>query len=147
MKEFELFWRAYPKKVGKGSARRAWLKIKDTSGILEGIENSKRFWASEGTDKQYIPMPSTWLNQERWEDEYEVDLRSDKQKMFMEAIARPVKTSADWWLIFDPNDVGHIDYDLKFKTWSSGRYNHPKPESPEKLKDMCSEDLPHNTSS
>ena len=69
---FEEFWKAYPRKVGKGSARRAWLKIKSPSAILEKIKNSLSWqinslqWTKEGG--QYIPHPSTYLNQERWLD-------------------------------------------------------------------------------
>ncbi len=38
--------------------------------MLMKIEQAKQTkkWKDEG-DK-YIPMPSTWLNEERWEDEY-----------------------------------------------------------------------------
>ncbi len=70
---FESFWAAYPRKSGKGAARKAWTKIHpslDTQGlILSAVEQQKHCdqWSREGG--QYIPMPSTWLNQERWSDE------------------------------------------------------------------------------
>ncbi len=71
--EFERFWSAYPKKVGKGGAYKAWQKMKGTRPTIEDIErileqqrNSVE-WTKEGG--QYIPNPQTWLNQARWEDQ------------------------------------------------------------------------------
>ncbi|MVB11340.1 hypothetical protein CAFE_20530 [Caprobacter fermentans] len=70
---FDTFWKAYPKKVGKGAAEKSFKKYKpdDTllSAMLKAIivqKDSKEWTKDEG---QYIPNPSTWLNQRRWEDE------------------------------------------------------------------------------
>jgi len=71
--KFAIFWRAYPRKVGKGAAERVWVKLKATDElfqkILEAVEAQKKgeSWQKEGGI--YIPHPSTWLNQRRWEDE------------------------------------------------------------------------------
>lgn len=67
---FDAFWAAYPKKVGKGDARRAFAKVKaDLGTLLSAIAAQKGSaqWAREGG--RYIPNPATWLNQGRWEDE------------------------------------------------------------------------------
>lgn len=70
---FEKFWRAYPRKVGKKTAERVWLKIKPDDALLvkmvSSIEKHKktRQWAESGGI--YIPHPTTWLRAERWEDE------------------------------------------------------------------------------
>lgn len=70
---FDEFWKAYPKKVGKGAAKKAWNKIKPTKDTLEkilsAIESQKHSdqWLKD--NGQFIPYPATWLNQERWEDE------------------------------------------------------------------------------
>lgn len=64
---FEQFWRQYPKKTSKQSAKKAWAKCTEhEDDILIAVVN----FASEceGMDKKYIPHPSTWLNQERWRD-------------------------------------------------------------------------------
>lgn len=69
---FERFWSAYPRKVGKGECRRIWLKLKPseelTQTMLSAVEAAKGCdqWRRDGG--QYIPYPSTWLNQGRWED-------------------------------------------------------------------------------
>ena len=68
---FELFWKNYPRKVGKGAAERAWEKVSPNiyPAILKAIELQKRSeqWLRDGG--QYIPHPSTWLNEKRWLDE------------------------------------------------------------------------------
>jgi hypothetical protein len=67
---FELFWNAYPRKVGKKKAQEAFKKVKiDIQLIISSIEKQKKSdqWLKDGG--QYIPYPSTWLNQERWNDE------------------------------------------------------------------------------
>ena len=37
-----------------------------------------KLWIHNKTEKQFIPHPSTWLNQRRWEDE--IDLPKTKQQ-------------------------------------------------------------------
>jgi hypothetical protein len=70
--EFDRFWSAYPKKVGKISAKKAFehvIKTVPLESLLTAIERQKcgSQWSRDGG--QYIPNPTTWLNQGRWEDE------------------------------------------------------------------------------
>ncbi len=71
-KSFALFWKAYPRKVNKGKAEKAWYKLKPNeqlfSKILQGIERAKSSddWLKDYG--QFIPHPSTWLNAKGWED-------------------------------------------------------------------------------
>lgn len=69
---FEVFWKAYPRKTNKGFAKKVFDKLKPTDDLLKkmlhSIEQQKPHWK----DPQYIPHPSTWLNGERWEDEVSV---------------------------------------------------------------------------
>lgn len=70
---FVHFWNAYPKKKDKGHALKAWQKITDQKATLELILSALEWqkisydWTKEGG--QYIPLPSTYLNGRRWEDE------------------------------------------------------------------------------
>jgi hypothetical protein len=70
---FEQFWAAYPRKVGKPAARRAWKTIRaipiPVEAVMVGLEAWKQTeqWQKEGG--QFIPYPATFLNQRRWEDE------------------------------------------------------------------------------
>lgn len=64
------FWDAYPRKVGKGQARRAWAKAIKTTDPAAVIAAAKRFAdRRRGQDPQYTPHPATWLNGERWADQ------------------------------------------------------------------------------
>ena len=70
--EFLSFWDAYPKRIGKGAAYRAWKAIKDRPGIKEltlVIEKQSKSDQWQKQNGQFIPNPATWLNQRRWEDE------------------------------------------------------------------------------
>lgn len=71
---FDIFWNEYPRKVGKGQAKKIWSKIAPDKALFEKIMSALRVvkncqqWQ---TDRgQFIPHPATWLNQERWDDEY-----------------------------------------------------------------------------
>jgi hypothetical protein len=64
---FDAFWKAYPRKVGKGQAQKAWLvavRKADPERIVEGVERYP--WPD---DPAFVPHASTWLNGQRWEDE------------------------------------------------------------------------------
>ena len=65
---FDDFWNAYPLKVGKGAARKAWLKAvtkAEPSLIIEGV---KRYANDPNRDPAYTAHAATWLNAERWTD-------------------------------------------------------------------------------
>ncbi len=71
--DFEQFWATYPRRVGKEAAFAAWKKRRFSQRTqdlimqaLLAIRNSAE-WTREGG--RYIPNPSTWLNQGRWDDE------------------------------------------------------------------------------
>lgn len=70
---FDLFWFAYPKKVGKQAAIKAWKQIKPKEDLLQkmlsAIEWQKQSDQWTKNSGQYIPNPATWLNQGRWDDE------------------------------------------------------------------------------
>lgn len=78
MEEFDQFWAAYPKKVAKADARKAWAQTKDIRPSLPELLSkiqanckTESWMKSAGT---FIPYPATWLRGERWEDELEVKL-------------------------------------------------------------------------
>lgn len=70
---FDAFWSAYPRKVGKGIAFKSFEKIKVDEALLNQMlkaiseQVKSEQWRKE--NGRYIPNPSTWLNQERWNDE------------------------------------------------------------------------------
>jgi hypothetical protein len=72
---FENFWSQYPKKVGKLTARRSWEKLsqENQQKALEAIVEHRKYWTAKGTDWEFIPHASTWINQERFEDELVIE--------------------------------------------------------------------------
>lgn len=69
---FAMFYAAYPKKVGKPAAEKAWkaakVKPAEVSAILGDIATRTQSTDWQKNDGQFIPNPATYLNQRRWED-------------------------------------------------------------------------------
>jgi hypothetical protein len=68
--EFDKFWGEYPRKEGKGDARKAFAaarKKTDLDTIMSGLNRYKL--ASLLIEKQFVKMPGPWLRAERWDDE------------------------------------------------------------------------------
>jgi hypothetical protein len=70
---FAAFWSAYPKKVAKDDARKAFAKRKPDDATLARMlqalaeQQASPLWTKNGGE--YIPHPTTWLNGGRWLDE------------------------------------------------------------------------------
>lgn len=70
--DFDVFWKEVPRKVGKKGAMRAFkAACKDSSA--EKITASMIAFAADcklkGTEQRFIPMPASWLNAGRYDDE------------------------------------------------------------------------------
>ena len=69
---FLAFWVAYPRKVGKDAALRAWrdAKLRHGPDAVQIIQANAEALAasSKGMDERWIPHPSTWLNEGRFLD-------------------------------------------------------------------------------
>jgi len=69
---FDQLWSLYPRKVGKGQARKAFKAASKKADFYDLLPKLMDYVQTlEGKDKQYIPHLATWLNGERWEDEVE----------------------------------------------------------------------------
>jgi hypothetical protein len=75
VQQFNEFWKRYPRVPGRAWSKVAALqafsraiRVARLEEILAGLEIAKRSrqWQEEGG--RFIPMPSTFLNQRRWED-------------------------------------------------------------------------------
>lgn len=72
LERFERFWKVYPRKEGKGKAEESFGKYQPddalTDTMIQAVQAYKKTeqWKRDGG--QFIPHPSTWLNQRRWED-------------------------------------------------------------------------------
>ena len=64
--QFEVFWRNYPRKVGKLAAAREWARKRpDLDTVLAALAQQRETW----TDPRFTPHPRTWISQGRWLDE------------------------------------------------------------------------------
>jgi uncharacterized protein YdaU (DUF1376 family) len=71
---FQEFWKAYPKKIGKPKAESAFMRETKKAGVADLIlADVKRRLASDEQwlrdGGQFIPHPTTYLNNHRWEDQ------------------------------------------------------------------------------
>lgn len=74
--EFDRFWAAYPRRIGKEAARKAWAKAvkqAEPGSVLAGAKAFAEQCEQNRTETKFIPHPSTWLNAGRWQDEAEPD--------------------------------------------------------------------------
>ncbi len=65
------FWNAYPRRDAKKEARKAWAKIRPDAALVDYML-AALYWQvqlRQWQTRNYIPMPATWLNGERWTDE------------------------------------------------------------------------------
>ena len=71
--DFDAFWAAYPRRVGKIKAWEEWQRIKAVrppiAEVIAAIEAQKKTAQWREKDGQYIPHPTTWLHQGRWSDD------------------------------------------------------------------------------
>lgn len=72
---FAAFWAEYPRHTAKAVAVKSWQKINPDASlqesIMDGLRRQKASVQWQRDCGKYIPHPSTWLNQRRWEDETE----------------------------------------------------------------------------
>jgi uncharacterized protein YdaU (DUF1376 family) len=89
VKPFDQFWAAYPHRVAKIAAQKAWAKLKPNDElvavILAAIEAQKEGWHFRHENGRYIPHPASWLNAGCWLDEVRP------------YTPPPLKLPAGWW--------------------------------------------------
>ena len=77
---FDKFYQNYPKKVGKPKALQAFKKIDPDENLffemLQKLEIQKSSPQWSKNNGEFIPHPSTWLNNRRWEDELQIQTNS-----------------------------------------------------------------------
>ena len=84
---FDEFWSLYPRKIAKATARKAWAKLSAEQQLMaaKAIDTHCQYWNAKETELEFIPHCSTWLNQERWEDELVIEpkkVKESKEWMF-----------------------------------------------------------------
>lgn len=72
--DFAEFWSLYPRKDGRKDALKSYTRARKNGASKEAILSGAKAYVeqckSQKTEKRYIAMPTTWLNQERWGWDY-----------------------------------------------------------------------------
>jgi hypothetical protein len=72
---FAVFYGLYPRKMARKDAEKAWNKLTLDQQLecIEAMPNYLKYWKIKETAKDFIPYPATFLNQERWTDEIDIE--------------------------------------------------------------------------
>lgn len=68
--DFEAFYLAYPRKVGRPKAETAFRRAAQRATVVEimaGLLAHLPYW--ETLDERFIPHPTSWLNRDGWADQ------------------------------------------------------------------------------
>ena len=99
---FDSMWEMYPKKVGKGTARKALAKALAKAPV-DKIQHSLALFvrAFGSQDKKFMPHLATWLNGERWDDDIQEpslqDMSSDQQMQAILGSVKKERTMESMW--------------------------------------------------
>lgn len=103
---FELFWAAYPKRVGRGEAEKLYRKILASGATKSGdlIDAVKRYAdqrireePDEVNRARFTKNPATWLNQQCWQDEAVIEPGQTQRPIshMQRALLRAAKEGVD----------------------------------------------------
>lgn len=68
--DFDIFYKAYPKKKSPGDAEKAWKSIKpNLDAVLAALEWQTKTHEWTKDNGQFIPYPASYLRSKMWEDE------------------------------------------------------------------------------
>lgn len=98
---FVAFWRAYPRKKGKPSARTAWKRAIKRTSPEALVAASQRFRDDPERERvlRYVPLPATWLNDDRWdtsEEDAEDEHHDDPNQRYALAAAAAERAPGEY---------------------------------------------------
>jgi hypothetical protein len=66
---FSTFWSSFPRKAGKGDARKAWRQVRRAGTPVEAIvAGADRYARDPNRVDQFTKLPASWLRAECWDD-------------------------------------------------------------------------------
>jgi len=93
IKQFEEFYNLYPKKQNKSKTEDWFIKNKVSEELFKSILSKLELFkkSKQWSNIEFIPQPTSWLNQKRWEDELITDtIKIQKLTMVTENNLREV---------------------------------------------------------
>lgn len=95
LKEFEKFWEKYPRSENKSQAVKAFQKARRKVTLEVLLKKLDQYIAHNKKNDIKFAYASTWLNQERWEDEYDqIVIREDKSKQWTQEYLKEMEDQA-----------------------------------------------------
>ena len=92
---FEQFWDLYPKRKDKPRAKRALEKALKRAAVETILDGAKRYRDDPRRDPQFTKDPTTWLNNDAWENELEAA-----------AVEKPTPGPGKREWVFDMHELG-----------------------------------------
>ena len=85
---FDDFWKVYPKRTDKKKARAAFLRLSEESQRLAVADVKPRSKDESWTKAkgQYVPNPTTYINGEKWNDEWKDTNRNGDSKEWISGV-------------------------------------------------------------
>ena len=83
LEEFDHWWKAYPRRVGKLAAQKAYAKARRSASAAELLEGVKAYIASKPAYADWC-HPTTFLTQGRWMDEAPEERRAGGDRRVLE---------------------------------------------------------------
>lgn len=85
---FEAFWKEYPRKIAKQKARESFYRINPdqqlTQKMIDAVIAQRQTEQWKKDKGQFVPHPTTWLNQHRWEDQLTVEVSDEIERPYMD---------------------------------------------------------------
>ena len=88
---FDRFISIYPRQIRTQMASNSFKKIaaKHLKAVFDGLDAWCKYWTDNAVDVEFIPYPSTWLNQKQWNDKVDV---AEKPKKFVSDLDKEIHT-------------------------------------------------------
>ena len=118
--DFDRFWAAYPKKVGKQAALKSFERAKKIASLdtmLAALERQRESEQWKRDNGRYIPNPATWLNQGRWDDELGTQEQSGQEQQHLRPAQKEYPPTTGHMVAYKD----YMDYMLKEKAYERDR--------------------------
>lgn len=78
---FADFYTLYPRKQGRRAAEKSWDRLthQEQEDAFLALPTHIEYWKLKQTEIEYICHPATWLNQGRWEDILDMEVKKIKK--------------------------------------------------------------------
>ncbi len=123
---FDVWWKLYPRKQDKKKALAAWAKQgceKNAESLIDTLRNQIANDAQYSGDQQFIPLPSSYLNKEKYNDEIVIRSRTESRETSAQSSERQL---AAWAQSDDDEPVASYDAvvpNVAINVWSDAESN------------------------